>query len=230
MTVPILEGNAITDVTSNASSATITLPAGVSLNDIIIIICAIDGDAANPQGSGGMTMLQFGGVSEGTIELYYLWGRAAGGETTQNITWTGNEQGRFMALRISGCVSVGSPIDAIGTGSTVANSDTKVVLFFNSTVIDTLGIQAVTVDRNRVDAADTLITPNGWTEVGVSGSSGGANGAGLLVGEKDLPAVGGSGQSNWGTWAADACCSRGFNLKSVEPITSEDSEFAEVIA
>ena len=68
------------------------------------------------------------------------------------------------------------------------------------------------IDEANEDA-DGLATANGFSEVGTSGSSGGANGAGLIVASKGLASIGSSLSPTFGTWASDGHASRMFNLK-----------------
>ncbi len=215
MAIPVVETTAISNQTSNASSKTdVTSPSGVLADDIVLIFIAIDGDAANPEANadGFATLTSF---PEGADEIYVLWKRSTGSEPANyTVNWTGNEQARFMTVRVSGCVTSGDPWDVISSGVSNSATTTNVISRLTSTVIDTLALYAVAVDRNRVDATDT-ITGTGWTEVGISGSSGGANGAGLIVGENDMPSIEQVEAGTFGTWASDQNASRGFNLKGV---------------
>lgn len=221
MAVPVLEGTAITDVTSNATSATVTLPASVAADDIIILCISMDNAPTTFANSGGITMVEFGIDNEPSVTLVYMIGRASGGETTQNITWLGSQQGRIMALRISGVDSSAALLDLIDIIGAVTSGagTTGNVAAITSTETDTLAICAVAVDRDRVDGADGLSDAQGFTEVGTSGSSGGANGAGLIVAEKDLASVGGSLSPTFGTWASDGFVTKMFNIFSTVPVT-----------
>lgn len=214
MAIPVIEGTAITNLVSNATADTITLPASVAANDIIIIICAMDGAPTGFASSGGITMTEFMISAEASdCTIVALWGRASGGETVQNLTWTGSQQGRFMALRISGALESGSPIDVVGAASSSGGATTLAITALTPGETDTLAIASVCVDRDRVDATDGLSTANGFTETGISGSSGGANGAGLIVAEKDMPTITSTLSPTFGTWASDECVGRMFNVK-----------------
>lgn len=210
----VIEATQIINVTSNASTTgSVTLTLGtIAENDIILPIIAIDGDAANPTATPA-TYATITSTSQGATELYYLWKRQGGTpDTTITINWTGNEQCRVMLLRVSGVIQTGDPWDVISSAVTNSASTTNVINQLTSTVINTLAVHAVAVDRDRVDSSDT-ITGTGWSQVGVSGSSGGANGAGLIVGENELPTVIQVAAGTFGTWASDQNASRGFNLK-----------------
>jgi len=221
MAIPVNEGNAVTNVTSNTTSASINLPSSVAADDLILFICAFDGSVSNLGNSGGLTMNEITLEDQGANTYICGWSRASGGETTQTITWTGSQQCRVMTLRISGVDSTGDPIDQIGAGTSQSSATTQIVFGVNSSEADTLAIAAVCVDRNRVDSGDVLTTANGFSDVGTSGSSGGSNGAGLCVADKGLASSGFSSNPTFGTWASDSTASRMFNVFSTIPTVTE---------
>jgi hypothetical protein len=116
-----------------------------------------------------------------------------------------------MFLRLSGVDVSGDPIDAVGANNT-GTSTTSTPTSPASTVVDTLFIGLVAVDRDRVDGADT-VSGTGWSEVATSGSSSGANGAGLIVSELDQAAIGTPANPTFGTWTSDGFASFVFNVK-----------------
>ena len=218
MAIPTVEATQITNVTSNATTTgAITLTLGtISPGDIIFVFCAIDGTAATPTGSGNnsgaMTAVSVGGnPDEGTVEtecLYAMQGATV--DTTITVNWTGSEQGRFMYVRVAGG-HPSAPIDVIGTNLTGAGT-TATPVSSASTAIDTLFMSCVAVDRDVVNAADT-VSGTGWVEVGTSGASGGANGAGLIVAELDQASVGTPANAVFGTWASDGRAAYTFNIR-----------------
>jgi len=210
MAVPVLETvGTVTDVTSNSTNATINAPSGIADDDILIAIVALDGDAANPTITDFATITS---ASEGAVEVYFLWKRASSESGNYTINWTGSEQGRMFMIRVSGCITTGDPWDVISS-SVTNTTDDNVINRLTSTVVDTLAIYAVAVDRAVVDGADT-ITGTGWTEVGTSGSSGGNGGAGLIAGENDMASIAQVEAGTFGTWSLEQSVSRGFNLKA----------------
>lgn len=218
MAVPVVEATQIFNQTSNATTTgAITLSLGtISENDIILVCSALDGapSAFAVSGNNSGSFIAFGNRGQGSVELDYAWVRqGATVDTTVTISWTGSEQGRFMIIRISGAREGEDILDITGAGTSNADTTTSNVDALNSTEINTLAICAVAVDRDRVDGADGFSDAQGFTEVGTSGSSGGANGAGLIVGEKDLPFAGGSLSPTFGTWVSDGNANRMFNIK-----------------
>jgi len=219
MAVPVLETTAETNTpTSNQTSQSVTEPSGIVDDDIIIIWVALDGSPSNIASVGFDNVFE---TSQGTVLLACLIKRASSESGAYTVTWTGGQQGRFHAQRISGCRVGGAQldvIDVIGTANTgvgTTASPTRIT----STEIDTLCLSAVAVDRDRVDGADSP-SGTGWTETGVSSSSGGANGAGAISAENDMPTIAQVEALTFGTWASDGFVSNMINLGSVEPPTS----------
>jgi len=211
MTVPVIETFTVANGTFGTSFVA-TAPAGIVENDMIIIVVSLDGNAGNAQSTG---FTQFGALSEVTTELFYLIKRATASEpATYTITWIGNEIGRFGLLRISGVVTTGAAIDqvnVIGVGTT-GDADTANVPAITSTVIDTLAICAVSVDRNVVDASDGFSDAQGFVVESTPGS-GSPGGAGQIIGSKDLPSIGSSLSPTFGTFSTgEGFATRMFNL------------------
>ena len=213
------------------SGSEVTLPASVAADDIIVIIFASDGDISSLASSGGITMTEILDVTEGNCGLNVLVGRASGSETTQDVTWTGSQQGRFMALRISGVdngIAIADIADIIGTEATSSAATTLAAPAITTGTDDTLAIAAVCVDRDRLDSGDVVTWTSG-TDVGVAGSSGGANGAGLAVAEKDMASGGGTLDATFGTWASDQCVAIQFNILSVAAGPTFDRSLSDTV-
>ncbi len=200
-------------VTGNSTSATVVAPSGIQDDDIILVYCGMDGSPTTFAISG---FAEFNIVDETSVSGRWLWKRASSESGNYSLTWSGSQQGMIVALRVSGCITSGSPIDVEGATNTSAGATTLSATALTSTVIDTLAIAAVAVDRDRVDVSDGLSTANGFSELSCSGyasaSSGGANGAGMIIAEKDIAGAESSLSPTFGTWASDGCASRMFNL------------------
>jgi len=211
MTVPVIETFTVVD-TGPAIMLDVDAPAGLVQNDMIIIVISLDGTEANPQSTD---FAQFGEVSEGDTELYYLIKRATASEpTTYNVTWTGVEAGRFTVLRVSGVLQSGDAIDTVDIiGVAISDFDTTAnVSAITSTEIDTLAICAVSVDANVVDGDDGFSDAQGFVVEGTPGSAG-IGGAGQIIGSKDLPSIGSSLSPTFGTWVSQTFATRMFNLR-----------------
>ena len=94
MAIPVVETTAITDVTSNSTSQSVTLPSGVAEDDIILIILAFDG---SPTGFNATGYTQIARSSDPAVTLDFLWKRATASESNPTVNWTGSEQGRITA-------------------------------------------------------------------------------------------------------------------------------------
>lgn len=216
MAIPILQTNAVSNLTSNETSLVCTEPSGIVDNDIIVIICAHDGGIANIASSGFTFVAR---RLEGNVTISYLQKRASSESGTYTVTWSTNQQCRIMIIRVSGCVTTADPIEVIGIQQPESGSTTNACPAITTLSNDTLAVCALACDRDRVDSADGFSIANGFTKEGVSGSSGGANGAGLIVGEKDIATEGGTLSPTFGTWVSDQNISLMFNMKSIEPPT-----------
>lgn len=218
MAIPIVENSTIQNLTFNGTSISLSPPANLQDDDIILCFCAFDGSPSNIAITGFDLVYS---AQEGSVTGAVLIKRANSESGNYDLSWSGSQQGRFRMIRISGCRVGGSQsnvidvlgaiVDGVGTTAT----PTKIT----STEIDTLVLAMVAVDRDRVDTSDF---PNGigWSQIGASNSSGGANGAGLITGEHDLASISSVDAVVFQTWASDGFTSRMFNLGSVEPSVS----------
>ena len=126
-----------------------------------------------------------------------------------------------MICAVAGCTNAADPIEVIGDANSSSGATTLSATALTTLSDDTLAFCAVCVDRDRVDSGDGLSTANGFSEFSTSGSSGGANGAGLIMAEKDIASTGGTLSPTFGTWASDQCVSRMFNMRSTAPSVSQ---------
>jgi hypothetical protein len=219
MAIPTVAATQIHDQATNVTTTgAITLSLGtISEDDVIIILTALDGTpgvvSVSGNQSGSATVIRRNDETNVQATAHRLIVGATP-DTTITTSWTTSQQGRIMFVRLTGVDVTGDPIDAVGannngTGTTATPTSPA------STVVDTLFIGMVAVDRNRVDAADT-VTGTGWSETGTSGSSGGANGAGLIVGELDQASIGTPANPVFGTWTSDEFASFVFNVIGAE--------------
>ena len=212
MTVPIFETFTVTNSSSNSALLVVPAPADLVENDMIVIVVAIDGNAANPQSSG---FTQFGRISEGAVESFYLIKRATDSEPANyTVTWTGNERARISVIRVSGCPTNGTAldqVDVIGAGNTGASGTSSPVPAITSTVIDTLAICTIAVDGTGVQSGDGLTVLNGFVDEGTAGNSG-ALGAGQMLASKGLPSIGSSLSPTFGWTNSQQFATNMFNL------------------
>jgi len=92
MAVPALQTDAVTNVTSNATTMEVIKPASIADDDVVLIGVSLDGvaGAANMDAETGWALI--GSVSEGSVELFVFAKRItnAAGEPA---TWTVNVYG-----------------------------------------------------------------------------------------------------------------------------------------
>jgi len=202
MTVPVVETSAVTNVTGQSQS--LAAPAGIVENDMILMVIALDGVGANLLSAGFTNVDNPQHASE--CETFWLIKRATDSEPANyTVTWTSNERGRATLLRISGCPTTGTALEQVDVIGAQADADSGNAIFcpaITSTVIDTLAIAAVTVDRLGIVAGDGFDTPNGFVVKGTPGSNT-SIGAGGIVGSKDLPSIGSSLSPEFG-WTGDS--------------------------
>lgn len=231
MTVPILETFTVEN-SGLVTSLIVNAPPDLAENDMIVIIVAIDGDAANPQSAG---FTQFGVASQGAVELAYLIRRATDSEpATYAVTWTGNERARISVIRVSGCPTTGTALDqvdvigATNTGSATSSSVPAIV----STVPDTLAICSIAVDGTGIQTGDGLTTPQGFVDEGTADNNG-ATGAGQMLASKDLPSIGSSLSPTFGWTSSQEFVTNMFNLIGVGDaiviIANENLEISEAV-
>jgi len=212
MGIPVIESVAISNQSSSTTSLSCTAPSGIADDDILIICVALDGTAGNPT-STGFTALQ--NPDSGSNEFAFLWKRASSESGNYTVSWTGSEQARIAILRVSGCVTAGSPIDQSPTGQTGVSTSVTVSAL-TSTVDDTLCIAGVSVDFERFDDTET-VTGTGWSKALTFGySSSGNFGASLGVAEKDLASTGSSGTCQFSSWASNDYAAAMINLKGAD--------------
>lgn len=218
MAVPIFETFTVTNSSSNSTSLIVPAPAGLVENDMIIIAVSLDGVDGDPQSTG---FTQFGAASQGAVEQAYLIKRATDSEPANyTVVWTGNERARITVIRVSGCPTTGTAldqVDVIGAADMGAAGNSVAVPAITSTIIDTLAIAMVSVDRAGIQSGDGLSDAQGYVDEGIAGN-GGALGAGQMLASKDL-STGGSSLSPTFGWsgAAEQFVTNQFNLMGVSP-------------
>jgi hypothetical protein len=200
MAVPINESVSEASGSGSGGTLTITAPTGIADDDILATFIFMDGDAGAPVISGFTREDSFT-TSQSTAEIFFLWKRASSESGNYDVTWTGNESVHGTMIRVSGCRTGESPVHVIETGVT-GTGTTATPTALTTTLADCLVLSGVAVDREAVDSGDAP-SGTGWTEVGTSGSSGGANGIGWITAENDQATAGTVESLTFGTWTSD---------------------------
>lgn len=219
MTVPVFETFTVTN-SGLSTSITVPGPAGLSENDIVLMIISLDGVNGSPQADAD-GFVTFAPASQGAVEHAFLIKRAGPSEpSTYTINWTGNERARVHVVRVSGCPTTGTALDQVDvngaatTGTGVSSSVSAIV----STVIDTLAIAVATVDGNAVDISDGLSDAQGYVDKGTSGNNG-PGGAGQMLASKDLPDIGNSLSPTFLWDNSQEFVTSQINLKGITAVT-----------
>lgn len=151
---------AFVSATAHAGNPTtapsITLPT-TAANDILILVGVNAGatTAITPGGTyngGAWTLIDGGTWTTGWGGCF--WSRATGNHTGQTVTGSTTDSGSMGVIRISGAVTVGSPIDINVAGASVAATNGSLT-GFNTTVADTLVVLTAATDDNQTKSAFT---------------------------------------------------------------------------
>jgi hypothetical protein len=217
MAVPAFQTDAVTNVTVNSTTMEVTKPSGLADDDVVLIGLSLDGDAAaaNMDNETGWTLIA--SASEGTVELFVFAKRitnAAGEPTTWTVDWTGGEQGRAQAIRVSGCHTSGNfwEVGATNTGSSATITSNALTTSSD----DQLAVAFHAADRAGIDGS-TTIGGTGWSLViGTPGASSGPNGSGILLGEKDI-ATAGTTENATSSISTEGWASVQVSLQSIAP-------------
>ena len=147
--------------------------------------------------------------SGGNVTCSVLWKRASSESGNYTVTWSGTQQGEFRILRISGASLGATPIANGSANSGVSGTSTG--LSMNTFADNSLVLYCAGVDRDRVNGS-TDVTGTDWVKI-TSGSSGGAGGAGVIIGSKDMPVVSGSPSGNvTSTFTSDDWATRQYSI------------------
>lgn len=149
----------------NGTSAAIAVPSGVAANDIIIVHIHAE-NTETITAPTGFTLIGRADVT-GASDFYHsvFWKRATGSDSgTYTFSWSTSTWRTGFALRIPGCITSGSPIDA----STHAESATT------STTTPSVSLTTTGADRLIVWLADlydvsTWTIPTNYTRPTISG-------------------------------------------------------------
>lgn len=171
-------------VTSNQATWTLTYPANIAANDLLIALMAGDGSAPAGTGSDWPAGWVFNISGVAAVQLSYAKKHATGSETgTFNLTGAGSEQGAWRIFRITGwdsATGIGSAFDnsanagavcVATTAATTGSPDPTGLNPNNWDIEDTLWIAACAIDTSRTISAYPLADNN---TADVSGGSTGA--------------------------------------------------------
>ena len=180
MAAPVLQTSS-TLTGANGTSAVVTLPSGVTADDIIIVsIYKENTNAVTPP--AGYAEIGTAPTTTAPQGQYTFWFRAAGGESgTVTFSWTGNVFRAAAAHRISGCTTSGNPYE----GTLATNSSNSNVTTLNVSLASTSANSLLYWGGTNFAGGNTWTAPTGYgnlTDLDVLGDAFKTNTAGGATG------------------------------------------------
>jgi hypothetical protein len=158
-------GTAGAATATNAATAQIPVPASVAADDVIVCYLFVDNGSVTVTGTpAGFTQAVASpqnnpGAPPGH-SLYVYWKRATGADAgTYDFTLSGSTYRNCIAIRYTGCVTTGTPIESANGNKDATNGSVSPPVSCTTTDVDRLGIFATT---NWSGGAWT--PPVGWNE------------------------------------------------------------------
>lgn len=167
--------------TSNTTSHTVSLPASVQADDLLIVVFVADGSTTVSWPGSWVSIFH----SAGSVTLDVGWLKAAGGETSIAVTTGGSENSAHSSLRISGGGDPASTSPTTSSGATGTDAAPDPDSHTPGGTQDFLWIAAAGHDDGR-DAITT--EPSGYANLNVIQSSA-ATGCGVGTAELDSAAA-----------------------------------------
>lgn len=158
------------------TAPSVTLPT-TAANDVLILVRINGGGTALAAPGGTYNGSAWASIDSGTWTTGAggcMWSRCTGNHSGQTVTAVTVDSGSLLVIRVSGCITTGTPLDVNKSGATVAAGANGTLVGFNTTAVDTLVCLTVAVDDNQ---ALTNFTKNAVAmgNLSTSASSGGAD-------------------------------------------------------
>lgn len=177
---------------TEATSAAIAVPAGVTSGQIILVHLYREGTATITAPSGFTEITPRQATTTRIVEHSIWWKRATGADSgTYTFTWTGNIWRSGVAIRYTDCVASGSPVD-VHNGAARSSSGTVTP----AVSVTTTGIDRLLVWSGMCFNDGTWTMPSGFTGRGPGNQV-------LGVGDKSQAAAGSSGSLTGSNTDAD---------------------------
>lgn len=179
-------GTYLAGVTGGSTTAAFAVPAGVAANDIILVFMYKENTNAITGMPTGFTEITTAPSTTAPQQHHVFWKRATGADTGTygNFTWTGQVWREGVAIRITGAITSGSPVDVQNTNSSNSSVSPTPVVSVTTTGIDRLMVWSAT---NFNSGTWTMPTQGGGYTIRS------ANGNDLVVGTVAQAAAGASG-------------------------------------
>lgn len=139
-------GTYLAGVSGGSTSAAFAVPSGVAANDIILVF--LYKENTNPVTKPDATWNEIATAPSTTApqQHHAFWRRATAADTGTygNFTWTGSAWREGVAIRITGAITSGSPIDVSNPNATNSNVTATPVVTVTTTGIDRLMVWSAT--------------------------------------------------------------------------------------
>lgn len=187
---------AFVSATGHAANPTtapsVTLPTTAA--DDILILVGVNGGATTqitPGGTysgGAWTLIDGGTWTTGWGGCF--WSRATGNHTGQTVTASTTDSGSLLVVRVSGCVTSGTPVDVSGGASVAAANGSLSAI--TTTAVDTLVCLTAATDDNQTKSGFTK-NAGAMSNLSLAASSGGADsGVGFAASSQATPGTTGA--------------------------------------
>lgn len=217
MAIPVIQSRSEQKLTSNNTTITITAPAGIVDNDVLIICLATDGNSTNHIFPSGFVLIGEVHAPLNRATLLVLFKIASSESGNYIVTWTGNEQAIAEMYRIDGAV-LGSEIQDPNESNTGTSALATITPAIATDSTDSLVLVVMGIDRDRV-----TVDGGGDADYVVEDvdQSGGANGAGVGVQSRGQVSAGVPPQCDLTLTASDEWAALWFAIKSnTDPVVS----------
>lgn len=169
------------------SGAVVSVPASVAANDVILVFIYKENANAVTPPSGFTEAPDSPVVNSAPFNLHVFWKRATAGDTgTYSFTWSGAPWRSAVAVRYTGAITSGNPLDVTASAVKTTTADGSAPAVSDTTT----GIDELLVWAGALFNEGTCSTPSGFTERADIGTG---NGLGLAVDDKAQAVAGGTG-------------------------------------
>lgn len=163
MPAPAFGAAGTTLTATNSAAANVAVPASVAADHVILVHLYKENTAAVTPPSG-FTELTTAPATTGNVQTFHtFWKRATGADSgTYNFTWTGSVLRQAVAVRYTGCITTGTPLEGFTGAGRSSNGTVTPGVSLTTTGPDRLIVWGGT--SWEVDAGGSWTPPSGYTE------------------------------------------------------------------
>lgn len=151
-------GTYLAGVSGGSTSAAFAVPSGVAANDIILVFLYKENTNAVTKPDATWNEIPTAPSTTAPQQHHAFWRRATAADTGTygNFTWTGQVWREGVAIRITGAITSGSPIDVSNANSTNSSVTTTPAVTFTTTGTDRLLVWSATNFNSGTWTAPTV--------------------------------------------------------------------------